>query len=382
MRVLHFINRLGAGGAERLLITLIKEQLKAGFDVSWCAFGNGERANADKLPTKPILLDYNFSRRNAIKRRKAKLAIRKLCDSINPDVIHSHLWPSANLVEETIERTRIPHAVHVQDTLPWLWTSDWRSKWMRWRTKSLFKKKENRSIFLTVSQATLDKTASALKLELSRFRLVHNVVDPEIHEILKSEAFQSARNRYKSTKIRIGILGRIEANKGHELLLNAISMLKMKGYPVQCRIVGSGSTCDTLKANLSALQLCPDEDALFLGHRDDVVQELAQFDIFTLPSTDSEGLSLSQLEAMAAGLPCVVTDVAGAKEAIRNDLDGLVIPCGSSKSLADALERLLQSPDLMKALGQSAQRRVADKFSVQKLVNQVNDAYRTICAKR
>src|SRR5207245_11689910 len=91
----------------------------------------------------------------------------------------------------------------------------------------------------------------------------------------------------------------------------------------------------------------------FLGHREDVHDLLSIYDIFVLPSL-SEGMPLALLEAMAAGLPAVATQVGGVTEVLEDRKTGLLVPPGDSRALADMIVALLGHPTLVKARGEAA----------------------------
>jgi glycosyltransferase involved in cell wall biosynthesis len=375
MKILHFINRVGAGGAGRLLNTLIREQVKQGHTVQWCAFGQAEQYCEDRSIPIPVVFPFSFSRRDPIGWMKTRRRIHYFVDDFSPEIVHSHLWPSAMLVESAIGKLGVPHVVHVQDTLPWLWQCDWRSRWSRFRTRRIFRNQGPRTLFLAVSQFTLDTTRESLRFPAGRFRLVPNVVDPVIAAALSDDRYKKMREENRSEKIRVGILGRIEANKGHELFLTALAELIKRRFPIEGRIVGTGSQEEKLRELSQQLGLVIGTDVIFVGHTNDVVSEFSKFDIFTLPSLDSEGMSLSQLEAMAAGLPIVATDVAGAKEAMRNEKEGLIIPPGDVDAFINSLARLINLKELRLSLGDAATERVLAQFSVRQLSRSVKEAY-------
>jgi glycosyltransferase involved in cell wall biosynthesis len=98
------------------------------------------------------------------------------------------------------------------------------------------------------------------------------------------------------------------------------------------------------------------------GFRTDVYAELAQSDVFVLPSLN-ENLPLALLQAMATGLPCIASDVGGVSEVVTSDCGVLVAP-GNSESLRAAMERLIDEPGLAERLGAAARHRVVERFSL------------------
>ena len=115
------------------------------------------------------------------------------------------------------------------------------------------------------------------------------------------------------------------------------------------------------------------------GERDDVGELLAAADLFVL-SSRSEGLPLSILEAMAAGLPVVASDVGGVPELVVDGETGLLVPPGDPHALAAAIDRLLDDPDLRRRLGAAGRLRVSEQFDLESTQRAHLDLYRTLLA--
>ncbi len=106
-------------------------------------------------------------------------------------------------------------------------------------------------------------------------------------------------------------------------------------------------------------------------------RRLAQADLFVLP-THGEGMPIAILEAMAAGLPIVATDVAGIPDMVRHEQEGLLIPPGDVPALAAAVMRLLDSPDLREAMGRRGAERVAEEYDLPRGVENWDRLYRSL----
>ncbi len=100
----------------------------------------------------------------------------------------------------------------------------------------------------------------------------------------------------------------------------------------------------------------------FRGALQDMAEFYASVNAFVLPSLSSEGLSLAQLEAMAAGLPVIATNVAGAAEAIVDKASGIIVPRDDIESLTDALGLLAGASDISSELGRVARNRIRERF--------------------
>jgi glycosyltransferase involved in cell wall biosynthesis len=109
----------------------------------------------------------------------------------------------------------------------------------------------------------------------------------------------------------------------------------------------------------------------------DKTERLARADLFVLP-THGEGMPIAILEAMAAGLPIVATEVAGIPDMVRNEQEGLLIPLGDVPALAEAIMRLFRSPDLRNAMGRRAAKRVMQEYDLSRGVENWEHLYRSL----
>jgi glycosyltransferase involved in cell wall biosynthesis len=177
----------------------------------------------------------------------------------------------------------------------------------------------------------------------------------------------------------VGLVARLDHwAKGHAELFQALAKVRDR-YPIRCLIIGGGRRQPEMAAMVRDLSLTPFVN--FLGHRADVPDLLAALDIFVLPS-HSEGISRALLEAMAAGLPVVVSNVGGSPEVVQHEIDGLLVPVKDVAALAQALIRLLSDPALAQRLGLAASQRVAGNFSLDRLGRELNEIYIKLCESK
>jgi glycosyltransferase involved in cell wall biosynthesis len=154
-------------------------------------------------------------------------------------------------------------------------------------------------------------------------------------------------------------VGRLVELKRHELLIWAVAEIS-KIRPIYLLCAGEGPQLGSLQQ--LAAQLGASEQVRFLGNRDDVPSLLKSADAFALAS-DTEGLSCSILEAMAAGAPAVATDVGGNRELVRDGETGYLVPRGDAEALRAALQRLADAPEQRREMGRAAAQRARTLFS-------------------
>jgi glycosyltransferase involved in cell wall biosynthesis len=189
---------------------------------------------------------------------------------------------------------------------------------------------------------------------------------------------QHNREKVKnSLALKPGLTGinvaRLDAVKDHRTLLQALAILNRRGLPLNLLIAGDGNERRNLHQLVSSLEL--DHDRIrFLGFRTDVTDLLAASDFFALSSV-TEGSPLAVLEAMSQKLPVVATAVGGIPEVVRHQQDGLLVPPKSPGALADAIALIGRSPDLRRRMGNAANLRVEQEFSINKMVLRYEDLY-------
>ena len=142
--------------------------------------------------------------------------------------------------------------------------------------------------------------------------------------------------------------------------------------------MGDGPLRETLTELVRSLGL--DSRVHFLGVRSDVPDILRALDVFALTSL-SEAASLTLLEAMAAGVPVVVTAVGGNPELVRHGIDGLHVPRGDAGATATALLQILDDPGPASVMGSAARQRVVERYQLDATVAAYLQTVSEICAR-
>jgi glycosyltransferase involved in cell wall biosynthesis len=166
-------------------------------------------------------------------------------------------------------------------------------------------------------------------------------------------------------------VGRLRPPKDFGTLIRAMAALERGS--VRLRIAGDGPERAALASEVARLGL--DGDVELLGARTDVDELLADADLFVLAS-ESEGLPMSVLEAMAAGLPVVASAVGGVPELVREGETGTLVPPGDSAALAIAIRRIAADPELRDRLGAAGRRRAEREFSLARFQRDHLELYR------
>lgn len=156
-------------------------------------------------------------------------------------------------------------------------------------------------------------------------------------------------------------VGRLHSSKKIDVLLDALALLNVQDCPWHLTLVGSGRERETLIRQTQELGLS--DRVHFAGQTKDVNPFLQQVDVFVLPS-QTEGISNALLEAMAVGLPCIVTDNPGNRRVFSDAAVGLLVPVDDVSALATAVESLIKDSTLRERLGRAARHHVVTHFDI------------------
>jgi glycosyltransferase involved in cell wall biosynthesis len=175
-------------------------------------------------------------------------------------------------------------------------------------------------------------------------------------------------------EVLLVFVGRVVPIKRLDVLLRALAQAGGPGPRVRLALVGDGEERPGLEALASALGI--ERDVLFLGYRRELRSLFAAADLAVL-SSDNEGTPVSLIEAGAAGLPAVATDVGGVGEVV-GEQTGILVPPGDPVALAGALRQMADDPERRRTFGRAARSRVTERYGAARLIGDVDALYREL----
>ena len=173
----------------------------------------------------------------------------------------------------------------------------------------------------------------------------------------------------------VGCVANYRPRKGIELLVDALGELPAEWH-AHLLLIGGGMDAPALAKRIAASPAAANIHVL--GFRKDAPALTAACDVFVLPSTKREGLARSLIEAMAYGIPPVVTDCGGSPEVVVNGVSGLVVPVRDVPALAAALQRLHDDPELRRLIGAAARERIRNAFRIEDTIAKTLELYRSL----
>jgi glycosyltransferase involved in cell wall biosynthesis len=177
----------------------------------------------------------------------------------------------------------------------------------------------------------------------------------------------------------VGWVGRMTAVKRTEVVVRALQDLVARNVDAYVVLVGDGPDRDQLERyahELGVIKRC-----LFLGYQEDVARFYDAIDVLVLPSIN-EGTPVSVIEALAARRPAVATRVGGVPDVVRDGIDGFLVEADDRDALATRLAELAADPELRARMGEAGHARVIERYSVSRLVDDVDRLYRELLAER
>jgi glycosyltransferase involved in cell wall biosynthesis len=197
----------------------------------------------------------------------------------------------------------------------------------------------------------------------ARTVVVHCGIDPGV--------FKPRADRAPNPVFTVLCVGSLAGYKGQRYLVDACAQLATAGVPFRCLLVGEGEDRPALEAQIRQLGLAQQVELLGAQPRHRVSELLAQADAMVLPSVvmpdgKMEGIPVALMEALASEIPVVASAISGIPELVQHGVTGLLAPARDAASLATALRRLQQDPELGRRLAEAGRAYVLSAFNLER----------------
>lgn len=224
------------------------------------------------------------------------------------------------------------------------------------RLRVIFQNPDDRDLLVSMGAVTPDKTEiiPGSGVDLSRY--------PYLNEVDGTP--------------KVCFAARLLRDKGVVEFVEAARILRERGVAVHCQLIGDADPGNPTTITTSELESWRDEGVVeLLGYRTDISRLFGAAHIVVLPSYYGEGLPKVLVEAAACGRPVITTDHPGCRDAIEPNVSGILIPVRNSEALADAIEQLVNDPELRRQMGQAGRELAERKFSIDDIVQQHLEIY-------
>lgn len=373
LRVLHVLSALGIGGTEHGVIKLIRALGADEFEHRICAMRGVDHDFARRMSLESMVSSVG-SGREGLQFPLFKLV--GLMRRIRPHIVHTRNFGAL----EALLAARIagvPVAIHSEHgyELQVLGGLPFRRRLV---CAALYALADE---VFTVSRDLREYHSKQSWRSPAKINVIYNGVNTE-QFCPSSEAASSLHTEFgiPPGRVVIGTVGRIVPIKDHASLLEAAEILVRQGKNIHLLIVGSGPALPQVQERAHASSELEGRTT-FSGATDRVPEVLKAMDIFVLPSI-SEGMSNTILEAMASGLPLVVSQAGGNPELVKNASVGYLFRPRDVQALAVSLSSLVDNASLRRGFGRAARELAVEQFSLSRMVRSYRDLYFGLATRR
>lgn len=357
VKVIHIVEDLRTGGLEKVVCTIVVNLDRSGFDPQvWCLARGG--AVAEQIASRGVTVRVSDMGQRPSLRFLLRLAggLRRE----NAHVVHCHGYTACTVGRAAAILARTPRVfAHMHTQAVWL---EPRQRWIE-QALSAFSTK-----IICVSESVREFVIQAERIPRKKTEVIYNgIPDPPLPDR------QCARRQFRireEAKV-LGCVASLEPHKGHDVLIEAVRIAGMRLGNIVLLVVGDGSLRRQLEIRAREAGI----SSIFAGSMEDVGVALASVDVMALLSLEREGLSLAILEAMAASKPVILSRLGGLPELIEDGASGLLCRAGDATEAADCIVKVLASIDLGRAMGAVGRRRFLEKFTVERMVTDIERLY-------
>lgn len=362
MKVAQFIDTMDVGGAETMMFRLSEQLVKSGVDVTVFHFGNQFLAQmCEQAGIKHQQVVGRSQYCSIFKVHLFALRFARLLKQQQFKVLHTHLYgPVSGLFIATrllgIRHVATLHDVYlVQERIG------------RGLLLSLASKLGVRLVSVSQDMAQFYRNYMPFKSNIVN---IYNGIDvsPSLKLNQQNKVNDKSKTEQPLVLITVGRL--VPLKRMRQLVENLASFLV--GCHLELWLVGDGPERSAIEATVSQFNL--GQKVKLLGQRDNVEELLSQADIFLLNS-NTEGLSCSIIEAMAAGLPCIVSDVGGNRELVIDGENGFLYPVDNSNLLIQRLSQIISDNDLRAKMSSNSHQKALEQFTVQVMATNYKNIY-------
>lgn len=367
-RILQFVNSFHLGGTEGQVIELVRGLSQNYLPYAAAIHVQGAHLSAIReLGVEPLEIPLNGSLVH-LQTAAQVFALASHLRRNQIDLVHAQDFYSSVI---GVPAARLAGAKVVVGRLD---LGHWHGKGQKWMLAAACRGAHH---LIVNAQAIKEKIMKSEKISFRRISVIPNGIDLSRFDMQKCQALTAPLPLLEGKKIVVHLANMIHPVKAQELLLEAMKKIVQEKPDTALLLVGDGPRRPLLERMVGELGLS--NHVHFLGYRTDVPALLMRCQVGVLCS-DAEGLSNAIIEAMAAGLPMVVTNAGGNRELVHNGENGFVVPVRQPSALAARLVELLESETLRQRLGAVGRQMVERELTPAALLAKHDAVYRQVLA--
>lgn len=364
-RVVYLAHTLAVGGAEEMVLNLVR-YLPAEFDRAVvCIDRPGPMGVEIQKTGVPF---HSLGLRPGLRRPADLLRLQQFIHDLEPTIVHTFLLTASLYGRFAAMLARVPIVIGTEVNIyerkqPLHRLAE---RWLMQRTDAVIASAGSvRDFYVDQVSADPDKVV-----------VIYNAVDWSQLQATKGRGEWRAEIGVPDDAPAAGIIARLTEQKAHRVLFEAMASRPELGA-LHLIVVGDGELGDELRRRTEQLGLAG--RVHFAGARRDLGNVLGAIDMFLMPSL-WEGLPLSLVLAMGAGLPVIASRVAGIPEVVQDEVSGLLVDAGDVPGLASAMVRVVQDAALRASLGEQARAFVRPRFGVDGYIASMTALYDKLLA--
>jgi glycosyltransferase involved in cell wall biosynthesis len=377
IRVVQVVLSLCIGGTEKIVFDLSRKMHGDRFHTHvLCLDEIGEFGEI--LRTKEGISVESLGRRPGLDRALVDRLANRIV-GISADIVHAHHYSPffygilATLLARGKTLGSLPRFVFTEHGIEY----PFRRSWKRCLANPILLRMADE--VTTISRYTSENLVFYENYPRQKLRVLYNGIDLEAFSNGATREAARANLGLPRDANVVAVVARLDPVKNHAMLFRSFKEIEISVPNAVLLVVGDGPERDRLRA--LGDRLSPDGKIRFLGSRSDVPDMIRAADIFALPSF-SEGMSVTLLEAMAAGLPVVATRVGGNDEVVMHGETGFLVPNDHASEMARRLLQLFGDENLRRRMGQAGRKRAVDFFSTERMVSAFSSLYQDVIARK
>jgi glycosyltransferase involved in cell wall biosynthesis len=362
-RILHIIPTLDRHGAEKQMTLLTTRLPRDEFDVHVCVLTRDGPLRGE-LDAAGIPVTLVHKRRKIDPR--AYWRLKRHIKQIAPDLVHTWLFAANAYGRAAARACGVERLVAAERCV---------DRWKAWYHLAIDRRLARHTQRIVTNTAAVRDFYARKGLPAEKFTVIANGVDPPAVEQPATREEILEELGLPSDARLIGVVARLWPQKQIRDLIWAVELLTHVRDDAHLLIIGDGPHRWRLTRYRDLVGII--KKVHFLGHRDDVPRLIQHFDVLAL-SSEYEGQSNAIMEAMAAGVPVVATDIPGNRDLLVNEQTGYLVPVGDRAEFARRINDLLNNADLAQQMGDAGRDRMRQHFTVDKMVQQYAELYRDL----